>query len=333
MFSKIHFFNTETDYENTVNLFIKDWFNKNDFINSKTSGSTGKPKEIKLKKEYLRASARMTGFFFQLKENDSLLLSLPIWGIGGKMIVIRAIEFNCNLVVVNPQFNPLEFVQKIPFKIISLVPYQLNKIIEKNINLLDNVENIIIGGAALNETLKNKLLCLKSNYYESFGMTETYSHIALKNIKTDEYFTLFQDIKISTIENCLKINSEHLGVINLETNDIVEIINEKQFRWIGRKDYVINSGGIKLHPEQIEQKLEKLIQYPFFIAKQSDTNLGEIVILIIENVQINEKKLRERISNLLTSYENPKKIYYLESFVYTPTQKINRIETLKQIIF
>ena len=117
MYSKFEFLTSDSTFINEVNQFVNDWFDEKEYIISKTSGSTGLPKEIKLKKEYLRASARMTGNYFQFKETDNLLLSLPIFGIGGKMILIRAIEFNCNLIVVEPQYNPLRNIKNKPIKL------------------------------------------------------------------------------------------------------------------------------------------------------------------------------------------------------------------------
>lgn len=329
MYSKIEFLTSDSIYINEVNQFLYDWFDEKDYIISKTSGSTGKPKELKLKKEYLRASARMTGDYFQFKETDNLLLSLPIFGIGGKMIIIRAIEFNCNLIVVSPQYNPLKDLKKREIKIISLVPYQVNKIIEEDKEGFSNVQNVLIGGAPVGIKLINKLKFLNTAFFETFGMTETYSHIALKNLKENAYFQLLNNITINTQNDCLQINAPHIGIQNLLTNDLINKIDESHFEWIGRKDFIINSGGVKLQPELIENKLEEIITTSYFISKEKDDNFGEIVVLIIEGLTIEEQTIRKILLNKLLSYEMPKKIYFLKEFEYTNTHKINRLETLK----
>ena len=331
MYSKIEFLTSDSIYINQVNQFLYDWFDEKDYIISKTSGSTGKPKELKLKKEYLRASARMTGDYFQFKETDNLLLSLQIFGIGGKMIIIRAIEFNCNLIVVSPQYNPLKDLKNREIKIISLVPYQVNKIIEEDKDAFSNVQNVLIGGAPVGIKLINKLKFLNTAFFETFGMTETYSHIALKNLKENAYFQLLNNIIINTQNDCLQINAPHLGIQNLLTNDLINKIDESHFEWIGRKDFIINSGGVKLQPELIEKKLEEIITTSYFISKEKDDNFGEIVVLIIEGLTIEEQTIRKNLLNKLLSYEMPKKIYFLKEFEYTNTHKINRLETLKRL--
>jgi len=331
MYSKIEFLTSDSEYINQINQFIEEWFNEKDYIISKTSGSTGAPKEIKLKKSFLRASAKMTGSYFNFKETDNLLLSLPIFGIGGKMILIRAIEFNTNLFVVSPQKNPLKLVEHLKIKIASFVPYQINKIIEEDYTLFNNIENILIGGAPINQSIKNKLHTVKSNCYETFGMTETYSHIAIKDLKKESFFTVFDSIKLDTKDNCLLIKAPTLGIDGLITNDIVDLKNEKQFKWIGRADNIINSGGIKLHPEEIEKKIESVIYCPYFIYKELNSNFGEIVILILESNNEIESDIFKELKKVLSSFEIPKKIYYIEKFIYTNTQKINRIETFKKL--
>ena len=331
MYYKIEFLTSDSIYINEVNQFLYHWFDEKDYIISKTSGSTGKPKELKLKKEYLRASARMTGDYFQFKETDNLLLSLPIFGIGGKMIIIRAIEFNCNLIVVSHQYNPLKDLKNREIKIISLVPYQVNKIIEEDKDAFSNVQNVLIGGAPVGIKLINKLKFLNTAFFETFGMTETYSHIALKNLKENTYFQLLNNITINTQNDCLKINAPHIGIQNLLTNDLINKIDESHFEWIGRKDFIINSGGVKLQPELIENKLEEIITTSYFISKEKDDNFGEIVVLIVEGLTIEEQTIRKILLNKLLSYEMPKKIYFLKEFEYTNTHKINRLETLKRL--
>ena len=108
----------------------------------------------------------------------------------------------------------------------------------------------------------------------------------------------------------------------------MEIHNEKQFKWLGRYDNVINSGGIKLFPEQIETKLVSKIPNRFFITGLPDAVLGTKVVLVIEG---KEQKIAPSIFDILDKFEKPKDILFLTEFVETETKKINRIQTLKNI--
>jgi O-succinylbenzoic acid--CoA ligase len=86
-------------------------------------------------------------------------------------------------------------------------------------------------------------------------MSETLSHIGLKRIypEGEDYFTLFDGVDIS-LDNrgCLRISAPKINAELLQTNDIVDVLNPKQFRFLGRADNVINSGGAKIFPEQLE---------------------------------------------------------------------------------
>jgi O-succinylbenzoic acid--CoA ligase len=137
-------------------------------------------------------------------------------------------------------------------------------------------------------------------------------------------------VKIS-LDNrgCLVIDAPTISDERIITNDVVKLISETEFEWLGRYDYVINSGGIKLVPEQIEQKLSEIINDRFFVAGISDDIYGEKLILVIESSERNDV-ISNVVRNLktLTKYEIPKEIYFLPKFVETETKKIQRRKTL-----
>ena len=109
------------------------------------------------------------------------------------------------------------------------------------------------------------------------------------------------------------------------TNDVVEVVSKTEFNWKGRLDHVINSGGVKLHPEEIEQKLSHTIHSRFFIAGVPDEILGEKCILVIEgkNYQITKKYFSK-----LSRFEIPKEVFFIPKFIETGSGKIRRFKTL-----
>ena len=115
------------------------------------------------------------------------------------------------------------------------------------------------------------------------------------------------------------------------TNDIIELISESKFQWLGRFDNVINSGGVKLFPEQIEEKLQTIISSRFIISSKADDNLGEKLILIVENTKLDTDRLMAEIHSLLTldKFEIPKTIYTLDQFIETKNGKVQRQQTTK----
>ena len=317
-------------YQEKLGEFLLDWLDNNDYVKVKTSGSTGKPKKIKIKKQAMVNSAIATGDFFNLKPGDKVLHCLPTNFIAGKMMMIRAIILGLELDLVAPKaLPPIDYEKDYSF--CAFTPMQL----EHFAKYLKKIKTVIVGGGQVSKPIIDAIKNVKSNIYETYGMTETVSHIAVKKLNnfedssTSTCFKTLPNILVSVDDrNCLVVNAPHLSEEKIITNDIVEIYSETSFNWLARFDNVINSGGIKLYPEQIEKKLEGKIEDLFFIASKPDNTLGEKLILVVETKQ---KTFDTSIFNTLDKYEKPKEIIMLKKFVKTASGKINRIKTLASI--
>lgn len=308
------------DFERPVGDFLLDWFDSKDYIEMFTSGSTGKPKTVVVKKQAMVNSAIATGDFFDLKPGNSALQCLPVKYVAGKMMLVRAMILGLDLEFVAPSSHPMRN-NEIDFDFVAMVPLQAQNSIQE----LKKVKKLIIGGAAVNKTLEKQLLKLKTEVYETYGMTETITHIAARKLG-EKAFTVLPDVTVSYDDrNCLVIHAPKISDEVIITNDIVELVNENQFIFLGRIDNVINSGGIKLIPEQIENKLMSKIQQRFFIASKPDNELGEKLILVVEGDKV---EFEHTIYEDLDKYEKPKEILFISKFKETATGKIMRKETL-----
>ncbi|MCH2225053.1 MAG: AMP-binding protein [Crocinitomicaceae bacterium] len=326
---KLHFLTTNTEIINQVKSFIKEWENSSEFIYTNTSGSTGKPKSIKIQKRHMMVSARTTGEFLNLKNGQSALLSLSPNTIGGKMMIVRSIVLGLTLYVIEPSANPMKSLTE-RFDFVALVPLQLFRILKETPKRLNQIKQLIIGGGPMSDQLIKDVQMVSVRIFHSFGMTETISHFALKSINQpyNKSYKLLPGVSINTLNDHLIVNWPAIGVTNLKTNDIISITNDS-FTWHGRADFVINSGGVKLHPESIESKLYQVISTVFFSAGLPDYELGEKHVLCIEGEVVNYEKTE--FSSVLGKYEIPKEIIFLSAFKYTESGKINRVETLKLI--
>lgn len=311
------------DFEKITGEFILDWFNSNSFISVTTSGTTGAPKKIKIDKQAMVFSALATAEFFDLKATNRVLNCLSTNYIAGKMMLIRSFVLGFEMDFVKPTSNPLKNNNKF-YDFVAMVPLQ----VENSINELINVRKLIIGGSKINYNLKNKLLGLSTLVFETYGMTETITHIAARKI-SDSYFSVLPNVTISKDKrNCLIIDTPRISASSITTNDVVNIISNSEFELLGRIDNVINSGGVKLFPEQIELKLAHKIQTRFFVTGIPDDQFGEIVALIVEGSPI---PFEDDIFNDLLPYEKPKKIHFLSNFLETESGKIKRAATLNLV--
>lgn len=323
-------------WQNAIYAFLQNWFDESDFILAQTSGSTGKPKDIRLKKTAMINSARMTNQFFGLDGDKTALLCLPASYIAGKMMLVRALVGSFNLITVEPKANPFENLNtKIDFA--AITPYQLFHSAE--ILKTKAVHKIIIGGSPVTSRLEKLSESIPAELYETYGMTETCSHIALRRFNGEEksdYFTILDGVSIRQDEReCLVVKAPHLLENEIQTNDMVELMGSNSFRWLGRADSVINSGGVKIHPEQVEKKLEGIISSNYFISSLPDDVLENRTVLVIESELYNveqQEDLKRKLNSLLSKYEIPKEIYYLSQFVYSNSNKVLRMDTLNTII-
>ncbi len=322
----------EEHWETKLFGFLGEWFNDSPTIIARTSGTTGKPKAIKIEKDKMLQSAMMTIRYLQLLPNDAALLCLSCGHIAGKMMVVRAFAGGLSLVSCEPCSNPLMQIpesQKIDFA--AFVPLQVKEILSsfKTSNQFKQIKNVLIGGAPISPELKNWLHRMPNAIYETYGMTETISHVALKKLSkesNEDYFTLLNGITVESNEqDCLVIHAPYLSPEPIITSDIAELKDNRHFKWLGRADNVVNSGGVKLIPEVLEEKIRHLTSRRFFFAGKQDEKLGERLLLVIEGDVYSEDELielRKELSKALDKYELPKEILFVSRFRETPEGKI-----------
>ncbi|WP_202702389.1 AMP-binding protein [Flavobacterium sp. UGB4466] len=307
-------------YEKAIGEFLLDWFDKKEFIEMTTSGTTGLPKLVRLEKQAMIQSALATGDFFGLKPGDKALLCLPVQFIAGKMMLVRSLILGLDIDVVSPSTAPLA-LNKTKYDFVAMVPLQVQNSVEE----LKNVKKLIIGGAKIDSALEEQLLPLKTEIYETYGMTETITHIAAKRVGEKE-FSILPNVKIDKDDrDCLVIHLASVSNEPIVTNDLVELVNENQFVFLGRIDNVVNSGGVKLIPEQIESKLIGKINSRFFVTGVPDTTLGEKLILVIEG---EKQEFASDFFDVLGKYEKPKEIVFVPKFKENENGKLLRKPSL-----
>ena len=337
--------------------FLKEWNDDSPYVEVKTSGSTGEPKRMLVEKQRMRASARITCDFLGLKAGDTALLCMSLDYIAGKMMVVRAIERNLRLIVVEPSGHPLvkqgdgSFVTspidvtKEPspcFTFAAMVPMQVYNSLQvpEERERLKQIKHLIIGGGAIDEALAEELKTFPNDVWSTYGMTETLSHIALRRLsgpEASEWYTPFPSVGVSlNEEGCLVIDAPDVCKERLVTNDIAVIQGDgsfvtsigdvtkepspciTRFRILGRKDNVICSGGIKIQAEEVERLLRDHLHVPYLISKRPDQKFGEVVVLLTEGDVEEAKAVCETV---LPKYQRPKAYIHVSRIPLTETKK------------
>ena len=307
----------------TLNDFLDEWNNPKNTVEVQTSGSTGVPKCIRVEKQRMLNSARITCDFLGLKAGDTALLCMPLDYIAGKMVVVRSIERQLRLTTVEASGHPLKNITN-SFDFAAMVPMQVYNSLQvpEECEKLRTIKHLIIGGGPINDDLQQQLSSFPNNVWSTYGMTETLSHIALRRLNGENaslWYTPFSTVSISLNANgCLVIEASLVHEGRLETHDRAEIRDGK-FRILGRLDNVINSGGIKIQAEEVEEMLRPHIKMPYLISKCSDEKFGEVVVLLTECPDLS--LVKEICCNILPKFWQPKHYLYTSHIPLTGTGK------------
>lgn len=342
VFAQEKIYNSKDKWEIAIWDFVLQWLDPNvDTIQQASSGSTGEPKTIELKKQAMLNSARNTLDYLKISEGRKFLLAISAEFIGGKMMILRAMLGKHELFFVKPVNNPFDkFEEEDDMALMAVVPYQLRAILKapSGMDGLSKVLHLLVGGAPVTDELRDELPEPFPFIHATYGMTETASHIALQPLNHGEeesYFKLFPGIsgKVDA-RGCLVIDAPDLYCEEMATNDLVVFRNEREFEVMGRYDNIINTGGVKVSPEKLEDQLRNIIRRPFFVSWIPSEKFGQEIMLIIEG-EVDQELVVETVNFMneeFSKFEKAKAISFIKKFARTKTGKIRREATRKRVL-
>ena len=331
-------------YEARVLERVREWLTGVQEFEMHTSGSTGTPKSYPLRRRQLEASARRTGDFFGLGAGDRALVCLNCEYIGGLMMLVRGLERNMHLTVVEPHANPFEYVAAdAEFDFVALVPLQLQAVLAAGLApRLNTLRAVLIGGAPVAVGLHQALqAALTVPVWHTYGMTETCSHVALRRLNGPEatdYYRVLPGVAAGQDERgCLTLRGDVTDDELIITNDLVELLPaEHGFRWLGRADFVINSGGVKVAAEKVEMVLDVALAEVgaarrCFVAGRPDERLGQAIAAYLEGPALPAAQLAQvqaLLAARLGPYEQPRHWAFVPAFASTASGKLDRRTTV-----
>lgn len=341
-----------SDNERAALDFCRRWLSGAAEFVVHTSGSTGAPKPITLRREQMQASAGATGEALGLGTGMSALVCLPVRYIAGQMMLARGLVLELAMTLVEPASDPLASLPAdTRFDFMAVVPLQLQTLLDSPsgyLERLNGMQAILVGGATVSAPLAQSVQALTAPVYHTYGMTETATHVALRRLNGPDASPFFQPLPGAEIDvddrGCLRVKGPMTLDQWLQTNDAVELIPcnlpPRTFRWLGRWDNVINSGGVKVHVERVEAAVEQawlasgLAERRFFVAGLPDQRLGQAVTLVIEGKALasaDEQALLATLRQRLERYQAPRRAIYLSRLVQTASGKIDRQASLASL--
>ena len=332
-------------YEAKVLDFVRQWLTGSQEFELRTSGSTGPAQAIRLRRRQLEASARRTGDYFDLGPGERLLVCLNCEYIGGQMMLVRGLERHMHLTIVEPQADPLALVPaEAQFDFASFVPLQLRALLAADyVARLNRLKAILVGGAAVEAGLAKAVRRLSVPVYLTYGMTETASHIALRRLNGPDAapaYKVLPGIHVGQdARGCLTVRADVTDDQLITTNDQIKMRDSHTFEWLGRTDFVINSGGVKVPAEKVELVLEVALaelelSRRAFVTGLPDERLGQTVTAVLEGPPLaaeQEARLLALLRARLAKYERPRQLRYAAKFRETASGKLDRPGTVREL--
>ena len=292
-----------------------------------TSGTTGTAKEIFLTPTALISSARASNKFINARSGEIWSLLLPLTHIAAVNVIVRAIELGTTPIDLR---NHVGEYPKTDYT--AIVPTQLFRALNGDQNLLSHLQSakaVLVGGAALSQSLLNQAELAGVKIITTYGMSETcggcvYDGMAL------------EDVEVAIRKGAIYIKGPVLASsITLsdgwfETNDLGEYKNGKLVV-IGRSDDVIISGGENLSLNSVENSLSIAfpdIQFAAFAVE--DPQWGQSLQIALVG-SLKDEQIVAHLEKDLGVFAKPKGIHRMSSLPLLGIGKIDRKSLAKGI--
>lgn len=302
-----------------------------------TSGTTGRPKKVTQTLKNIARAVKVDTLF----HNKTWGFAYNPTHFAGLQVFFQAF-FNQNTLVylfnkdyslVNDDFARYKITH------LSCTPTFMKMLIPNIETTMGNVENLTFGG----EKFDPKLERIVSKKFPNASIKNIYASTEAGSLlrSEGEFFVIPKRyVDVVKIENKeLLIHKELLGISNsfelidcwYKTGDLVEFIDDEKFKFVNRKSEMINVGGYKVNPSEVEGVISEIEGVKDVIVfGRKNSVLGSIIVAnIIKEDKEDPIKLKKRIKNIVSNslqdFKIPRKISFVDSFQLTRTGKIKKI--------
>ena len=339
-----------------------------------TSGTTSRPKIVPLSQRNLCASAGSICRTLALSPSDRCLNVMPLFHIHGLMACVLATLSSGGSVFCTPGFNALRFfkwLEEARPTWYSAVPTMHQAVLARaprNLDLLESLHLRLIRSASASlppKVMEELEHLFQAPVIESYAMTEAAHQMTSNPLPPkprkpgsvgiaagpavavmDAAGTLLAPGEVGEIvirgdnvtagyENNPEANAEAFHDGWLRTGDQGVMDTEGYFRITGRLKEIINRGGEKISPREVD---DVLMEHPavaqvvtFALAHPK---LGEEVasaVVLREGAQADDAALRTFASERLADFKVPRRVVFLEEIPKGPTGKLRRIGLAKEL--
>ena len=318
----------------------------------RTSGSSGRPKLAVhgLAQHMTAASGAVAAL--DLREGDGWMLALPYHHVGGLSIIFRAILAGSEVMLPDPGQPLAEALMKLEPTHVSLVPTQLSRLLEAGLAPLRRARSVLLGGAALSTSLRQRGLESGVKLAVSYGSTESTAFMAVTSdpdivARPRSAGRVLPDrrLEVST-EGELRIGGPTLFLGYLDeglfrdprdedglfsTGDLGRLDDDGVLYVLGRRDRMFISGGENIYPGEIEAALESMagIEEAIVVAApHAEFGRRPIAFLICEPAGPGRVEIEARLRRELPGYKIPDAFYRIPDDVSTSRPRVEELLAL-----
>lgn len=335
-----------------------------------TSGTTGKPKRVGLTHQQVFNAASHNIGSHKLTANDTTMIVMPLSHINALVIACLSTRLSGGKMVITGKFsarhfwqqisvNQVTWVSAVPTIISILLMNEKSKLVYTQLRDTINLRFIRSASFSLPES---KLVLFEQEFntpvIEGYGMTEAAGQITLNPFEAPKVGSVGKsvDTEISIlVDDQVQTMNTQLGEIMLRGDHVIAdyvdphpdsfkdgwlltgdlgYLDEEGYLFIkGRSRDMINHGGEKVAPVEVESILSKLdLVADIAVIGLPDDLYGEAVVAVIisKTPAVSEftqmKAVIDFAKNNLATFEQPTQVYFVDKFPRNPTGKVSRAQ-------
>ncbi|WP_276301028.1 o-succinylbenzoate--CoA ligase [Halorussus lipolyticus] len=326
-----------------------------------TSGTTGDPKAVALSMGNFLASATSSAFRLGVTPDDSWLLCLSMYHMGGLSVVLRSALYG-TAVVLQEDFDPecaADAIAEYGVTGVSLVPTMLRRMLDARESVATSLRFVLLGGAPAPDELLSRCEARGVPVHPTYGMTETASQIATARPReafahrgtvgrplqwTDVTVVGDDGDPVSAVETGELVVSgptvmrgyygdseataDAFGEYGLHTGDVGYRDEEGRVWVLNRREDRIITGGENVHPGEV---VEVLRDHPEVrdaaVVGLDDDEWGERVGALVvpeEGADLSAEDIADFCDDRLAGYKRPRTVAFAEELPRTASGTVER---------
>lgn len=307
-----------------------------------TSGSQGTPKGVRLPWRAVAAASRMSMKSLSLQPGDAWLACMPLYHVGGAMILYRCLRAGATAVV-HECFDVATVARDLSARRIthlSLVPPMLAQLVDAAVPPESTLRCVLVGGAALTQALYDRAVAAGWPVCPTYGMTETCAQATVnllpgKDWQEGDVGTPLPGVHVERGDDGrLRIATParmagYLGEAGpapewIATGDLGSLDANGRVHVGGRADDMLVSAGVNVHPLEVESRLAACPGVrEAGVTGIADPVWGDVIAAAYEG-ELHEAALDDWCRAHLPGARRPRRFLRVERLPRTPSGKLDR---------